>query len=287
VFATSSVRRSAAALVLVALLTAPLACSDSTAKPSPTPDTTVGTNGRTMTPDEALVLANLLKKNYDGKGSEFVATIPYGPAATFVLTGSLDYENHWGQATMRGEIPGRPAEETKLFWTLNVVAEEIPGLAAGLEAYGLPAVSLWQRELSKSSAQDIVLAYLLSTAIEQPENPQLLIQGDASYLRDDELAGVAVSVFRFGKTRFWVRKSDGQLLRAEPFLSVIGKNIQIDFSSPGKKELVGPRREETIDIAEVPDALREQLIGRGDGTAGPTAPAAAVETPAVPASSVA
>ena len=272
----SPFRRGLASIAVATLVAVAPGCASSKVA-GPGPDTTVaGTNGRTLTPDEALVLSNLLKKNFDGKGSDFVAKVAYGPAATFTLTGTLDYENHWGAATMRGEITGKPPEDSKLFWTQNVVAEEIPGLSEGLASYGLPAASLWERELTKNSAQDIVLAYLLGTATQQPENPQLLIQGDTSFLRDDAIDGVDVSVFRFGKSRFWARKSDGQLLRAEPFLSVIGKNIQIDFAAPGQKKIVGPLEAETIDIAEVPEALRERLIGRGDGTAGPALPSSAV-----------
>jgi hypothetical protein len=247
------------------------ACSSSSSGTAST-TTTVGTP---LTASQASTLASVLTKNFEAGGAEFAVRVPYGPTSTFFLDGRIDYSRHLAEATLRSEVNGGAETSTSsLFWSNDMVLEEVDGLTAEMSSLGRQGVKFLARPITKSSAQDIVLAFLLATASEQRENPQLLQQGTARFLRNDTINGEGVDVFRFGeRTIYWVRQSDGVLLRVEATLAVAEGVTTIDLSNHGAVTIPGPLNDEVIDAAEVPADVLKRLMG-GQPTS-PTGPASA------------
>jgi hypothetical protein len=264
-----------AALVLVVGGTS--ACQSKKSTESPT---TTGTANKDLekglTPDQAAVLSNVLKKNYDAVGSKFIARVPYGPAATFTLAGEVDFAKGFGGATLHSEVVGQPPVDSKVFWQPQEIAEELEGLTDGMAANGRPGVKYLVRQLTKNSAQDIVLQFISGLGVAQAENPQLIQQGDAAYLGRDTVNGVEVDTFRFGKTIYFVRMSDGMLARVEANLAVSQGIVTIDFLSHEAVKIVSPPLSEVVDVSQVPADLLTRLTSRPSATAGPDLPTTTV-----------
>jgi hypothetical protein len=246
--------------------------------------TTSRNSEKGLTPDQATVLSNVLKKNYDAVGSKFVAKVPYGPAATFTLAGEVDFTKGFGGATLHSEVVGQPPVDSKVFWQPQEVAEELEGLTAGMAANGRDGVKYLVRQLTKNSAQDIVLQFISGLGVAQAENPQLIQQGDAAFLGRDTVGGVEVETFRFGKTIYFIRVSDGMLARVEANLAVSQGIVTIDFLSHEAVQIVSPPLSEVIDVSQVPADLLGRLTGRPSATAGPELPTTTVATAAATAS---
>jgi hypothetical protein len=261
-------RRLLAPLALSACLLSSLAACDST----PTTPTSTTFKEVGLNPDRAAVLAGLLKKNFDAGGATVYAVVPYGSAATFKISGNIDYVKGTAAATLRSEVVGQPAVETKLFWTADLVAEELEGLTAAMEARGRPGVKYLARPLTKNSAQDIVLQFIIKTASAQAENPQLLQQGDTGYLGPSKLGETAVDIYRFQKSQYFVNSADGELMRIAAQLNIAQGTTIVDFVSHGSVTVSSPLRSEVIDSTEVPEDVLTALTTEGSATAGPQLP---------------
>jgi hypothetical protein len=260
------------------------ACGSTTAKKATESTTTVAGKEKGLTPDQAAVLSNVLKKNYDSVGSKFVAQVPYGPAATFTLTGQVDFVRGFGGATLKSEVVGQPPVDTQVFWQPAEVAEELEGLTAGMSANGRDGVKYLVRTLTKNSAQDIVLQFISGLGVAQAENPQLIQQGDAAYITRETLRGNEVDVFRFGKTIYYIRAADGMLDRVEANLAVSQGIVTIDFMSHEAVNIVSPPLSEVVDVSQVPPDLLGRLTGRPSTTAGPELPTTTAAATAAAAS---
>lgn len=247
------------------------ACGSDSSRATPT-TTTVGTP---LTASQASALASVLAKNFEAGGAEFSVTVPYGPASTFFLNGRIDYSRHLAEATLRSEVGGGAETATStLFWSNDMVLEEVDGLPAEAAALGRADVKYLARPMTKSSAQDVVLAFVLATASEQRENPQLLQQGTARFLRADVVNGDAADVFRFGeRTVYWVRQNDGMLVRIEANLAVAEGVTIIDLAKHGSVSIAGPLDAQVIDSQDLPpDVLKRLLTGQPTESAEPPAP---------------
>lgn len=258
----------AAAVLFTVSLTA--CSSDGASSPSTTKATGAG---RALTSDEAAIMANLLKKNFDSGGAKFVAKVPFGPSVTFNLTGSINYQGDQAEAVLEAESTGQPTQTSQLYWTSTMVAEEIAGLTTAMQIRGFPGVRYMARELTTSSAQDVVLQFISKTGSNVAENPLLIQQNpEAKYLRNDVLNGEPVDVLQFGRSTYFVGRSDGLLRRVETLLSIAEGTTTIDFTSHEKVAITGPTQAEVIEMSQVPADVLDLLA---TGSAGPVAPAVA------------
>lgn len=208
------------------------------------------------------MLSSVLVKNFEVGGAEFKVTVPFGSAATFHLDGTVDYKRHFAGATLRveGSQPAPPPAE--VFWNLTDVVEGIDGLSAELAALGRPPAKYLARPLTKTSTQDVVLNLVLATSAEQRDNPQLVQQGTARFLRTDAIGGAPVDVYRYGaRTTYWVRKSDSLLMRVEADLAVATGTTVIDLVDHRAIEMTGPRRDDVVSAKDLPDEVIVRLTG--------------------------
>jgi hypothetical protein len=170
-----------------------------------------------LTNDEAERLALVRYLNYEAGLSAVRATIPTG-AGTLVLTGRVDFVAHVGHAELTTSGRTDPASTGILQWN--------PGLIAFHAGHGqtaddpLPSDGWQLRRLrSKGAELDVVLLVLLNLSNDRPDNPQLLRQSTARWLRADTVSGTPVDVFagpadpgRTARLTYWV-DHDGKLRR--------------------------------------------------------------------------
>lgn len=179
-------RRTAAVLGLALLGTALAGCAGGgEAEPAPPAP-------RAVTSEEAERLAVLRFRNFDA-GTRSLRAVYSDSGHEVALDGHYDYAAHAGFATV--SVDGAVADA--ISWDGAVVAIS-PDPPAAPEAGEPPAsVEGWTLgPLDPSGSRlETVLALIASLGADRPENPLLLAQGGALWLREDEIDGARVTVF--------------------------------------------------------------------------------------------
>ncbi|MDQ6522997.1 hypothetical protein RB608_05270 [Nocardioides sp. LHD-245] len=200
---------------------------------------------RPLSGAEAEALALVRFQLYSASPVRVAMAWPGSPAISYAIT--LDLREHLAYGTFEtregGETDGGFAA-----WDLATVATA-PGAAGDPP----PAPGAWtQRALSTQYPHDVFLALALNLGSDRPENPALLRQSTARYLRSDEVDGAKVSVLEGpqqaaataspsaeggsagdGRTRYWIDE-DGALLRFEAYLGQAqGEFARIDVVRDG------------------------------------------------------
>jgi hypothetical protein len=170
-----------------------------------------------LTTEEAERLALFRYLNYETGLSAVRATIPTG-AGTLLLDGRVDFVDHIGHAAITTEGRTDVASSGIVQWNPALVAFRQgrgPRAADPLPPDG------WQvrRIQDKGAELDAVLLVLLNIANDRPDNPQLLRQSSARWLRADTVDGTAVDVFagpadagKAARLTYWI-DGDGRLRR--------------------------------------------------------------------------
>lgn len=171
---------------------------------------------RTLTAQEAELLALARVRLHRAKTVPVAMKWPGEPSSELDVTLDLHQSVGWGT------IRSGPDTERLILWNLNEVATA-PAAAK------VSALDAWAtRSVSTSVPQDIFLILALTLGSDRPENPVLLQQGSARFLRRDTVEGTAVAVLegprpaeeteaRKARSRYWIA-DDGELLRFEAFL---------------------------------------------------------------------
>jgi hypothetical protein len=240
------IRRVAIAMAVVAALTlATLAgCTSSPAATGPRP----------ITAAESQVLAVVRFKNFDAGTRSFTTSL-HDSGAPLSIAGWVDYASSVGYALVSDS--GAPAD--LLLWNDTVRAARTvssdsaaaplppPDTDAGLGSSWQSAPLVADRDKHPLL---VLLAVLVALGNDRPDNPLLLRQGGALWLRTDNIGATRVTVFAgptsasssavppssaqstpnpdASNTRYWVDKS-GLLLRLEVRLGVDW--VTVDFGS--------------------------------------------------------
>jgi hypothetical protein len=187
-----------------------------------------------LTAPEAERLALVRYLNYEARIAAVRATVPTG-AGTLVLDGRVDFVDHVGHVAFRTEGRIDPASAGILQWNPALVAFR---QGRGQRAEDPPAADGWQlrRLQSEGSELDVVLLVLLNLANDRPDNPQLLRQSSARWLRTDTVDGVEVDVFagpaedgETARLTYWVDR-DSNLRRLTIRLSGREAEAALSFS---------------------------------------------------------
>lgn len=184
-----------------------------------TPPTNPQTGPRPLTTAEAQRFAVARFNSYNVGARKVQATVTDG-TAVLELTGWINTADHYGYALIR------PRGSTGFLTTWNettVNAQDFDGDQPPADA----PLDNWQTtELDpKDSFLAAAQVMLLSLSVDRPENPQLIMQSTAQWLRADVLGGSPVDIFS-GPTetdaasslRYWIDES-GHLLRLEARLA--------------------------------------------------------------------
>jgi hypothetical protein len=177
-------RRWTSLLGAVAVLAVLAGC---TAAPNLNPDPDAA---RPVTEEESQTLALVRFNNFDAGARRLTATLE-DRGHELALDGWVDYTTHTGLAVL--SVDGDPDRE--LAWNGAYVAThpttaggapDVPADLAGWDATALDA---------QATSLQALLIVLASLGADRPENPLLLQQGGALWLRDDSVADRPVSVF--------------------------------------------------------------------------------------------
>lgn len=176
---------------------------------------------RALTTEEAQRLAVARFRNVDVGIREIVMTVP--GAEGVELTGWVDFARHLGYASVIDLDSQAPLG--LLRWDLDSVAVHDP-VASTLP---VPTDGWSVSPVDVTSSLGNAIIVVLSLGSDRPDNPQLLQQTDARWLRTDSVGSVEVTVFAGPSadavataappvdrelTRFWVDDT-GLLLRFE------------------------------------------------------------------------
>ncbi|MFC5721025.1 hypothetical protein ACFP1Z_12690 [Streptomyces gamaensis] len=197
------------------------------------------TGPRPLTVDEAELLSTVRFLNHQRTRSIVRATIP-AAGRTLKLDGRVDWSAHSGYAQVH--VPDRQ-ENTLVRWDLGTASTRP---AERAELPDPPPPSGWQqRPLDpRTDPVDAVLLLVLGLSADRPENAQLLRQGGASRLGEENIDGTPVTVFSGPRppdstgsaqdaapserrTRYWV-DADGRLCRFAALVTG-GKWATVDF----------------------------------------------------------
>lgn len=191
---------------------------------------------RALTSSEAERLAVIRFNAYRAKTRSVQATIVSG-TGTVTLRGWINTVKGEGYALVTPK--GQGAEPFLTLWNAKEVsAESYSGRTAPLP----PPKGGWQSIELSANASALAAAQLLVLGLsaDRPDNPQLLIQGKARWLRGDTLAGKKVDVMTgplatgatVSNLRYWV-DHQGRLLRLEANLDQ-GQWSVFDFADTPK-----------------------------------------------------
>lgn len=195
---------------------------------------TAAAEPHSLTTEEAERLALVRYLNYEAGLSAVHATIPTG-AGTLVLEGRVDFVAHIGHAVLTTDGRTDTASTGILQWNPALIAFRA---GSGQTADDPLPPDGWQlRQLqSKGAELDVVLLVLLNLANDRPDNPQLLRQSTAQWLRTDTVSGAQVDVFtgpteqgRKARLTYWVDR-DGKLHRLTVRLDTQATEAMLSFS---------------------------------------------------------
>jgi hypothetical protein len=210
-----------------------------------------------LTTAQALTLSRMLVKNEESKGAVATIEVPFGTAATFTLTGPVDWTADRGAFVLSGTRSDDVAvPDSKVFWDRGAILTEPEGLAKAMEVKGRVGVQFASRALEPTKvALDQVISFVGSLAVDRPENPILLRQGDTAYLGAKVIDGVTLDGYRFGKTRYFVEPATGILRRVEARFARYQNAVVITLSGHGPQSITLPKADLVVDAATIPDVM--------------------------------
>src|SRR5665213_2203060 len=188
-------RRSRACKVVAMLILGTLALSGCVATPSG--------QARRLTQSEAELLAVARFKNYNAGTRAISATIRES-ADEWTVMGWYDYAHDVGYASLtETRASPTPPAAAILLWSANSLFSANAGGLTGTSLPPLPAPNLDQVKQTWSSTQyqpsvyapQAALLIIASLGFDRPENPLLLQQSDALWLREDHIGKTRVNVF--------------------------------------------------------------------------------------------
>ncbi len=192
--------------------------------------------GTTLSAAQASRLSRILFNNYEDKGADFTADVPFGKGTTFTLRGQVNWITHQGAAELHTDYadPATADTDLELTWDTNGVYTRLDQPEGQFEWIGSefdPKVPLHQ-----------VILLIDKVASTKAENPLLVRQSGATYLRSETLDGTKTEVFRYGdNTTYWVEPDSARMLKVSAqFRSVGNGPVVVTFSDRGEKSITLP-----------------------------------------------
>jgi hypothetical protein len=192
---------------------------------------------RALSQEQAELLAMARFTNYDHQVVGFRGRVPTA-AGPLELAGRVDYVRGIGYGTLHTEGGAGYGSAGVLQWNSAALAF----LAGAAHADDTPPVGQWQlRPLQAPGGElDTALALLLALGSDRPDNPQILLQSDARWLRTDTVDGRVVDIFEGPRTagsqdttaprlRYWMAET-GELVRVEARIGAAEADTSFDLT---------------------------------------------------------
>jgi hypothetical protein len=246
-------------LVVLALATALLAGCTAEAASRPV--------GDTVTQAEAETLADLLPRNRQQGGADFVVTAPYREGVVLTLTGEIDFEDGVGRAQAVTTFgTDREDDVRTLFFTADQVwTGDVPGLRDALADAGERTATYLRRDLTTAADDggpllvDALVSLLLRLSAESSDQPASFLGADYSWEGQRSIDSHLTTVFglRDGRT-VAVAAADDLLLQFSTPLLDGAFDATVTLADHGPRTVELPTDEETAEAADHP-AIAEAL----------------------------
>ena len=215
--------------------------------------------GDPVTEDDARVLAELLYRNGERGGADFVATAPYGEKALLTLVGEVDFTAGTGRAQAVTEhADGRGEEVRTLFFTGDALwFGDVPGLADRLAAAGEPGAAYLRRPVGGGDAApalvDVLTQMVLNLSADSPDDPQAVLRRDYTWEGRRTVNGRSATVYAFGSGEsVAVDGAEELLLRYRTRLEGPGVEVTVTLAHHGRRQVDLPGDTETADAGDHP-----------------------------------
>ena len=218
--------------------------------------------GDSVTQEEAQALSELLQRNQQRGGADFVVTAPYSEGELLTLTGSVDFRDRIGRAqAVTSFDDGRPDDVRTVFFTPEEVwVGDVPGLVDALAGSGAPDVTYLSRPLSTGVDDavpllaDVLAAMVLNLSARQADDPRAFLDGSYTWEGQRSIDSRLATLFGApGDRTIAVDASDDLLTQFVTTLSDAGVDVTITLSDHGMRRIDLPAAEETAPAAEHAD----------------------------------
>jgi hypothetical protein len=241
-------------LVLLGLATALLAGCSAEAATRPV--------GDGVTHDEAAVLADLLHRNRQEGGADFVVTAPYRDGVVLTLTGEVDFADGVGRAQAVTTFgTDREDDVRTLFFTGDEVwTGDVPGLADALEAAGEPGATYLHRGLTTAADDggplltDVLLTLLLRLTSDAADEAPSFLGPDYTWQGQRSIDSRLTTVYglRDGRT-VAVSAADDLLVQFTTPLLDGAFDATVTLADHGPRPVELPTDEDSAEAADHPE----------------------------------
>jgi hypothetical protein len=187
-----------------------------------------------LTDEQASALSQVLLRNLESGGASVEADVPFGPGTRLTLDGDVDWADHTGRATLTtfsdGDGDGtaeRRDEVTEVAWSEQEVALR-------------PEDGEWSVRAAdpRNTPLDQVIALIVGAAGPERDNPLLVAQSAATFVRTDSVDDVAVDVIDGGgPLTYWIGVDDGALHRLDAEIAGFEGTTTITFTDHGSRTI--------------------------------------------------
>jgi hypothetical protein len=223
--------------------------------------------GDGITQAEAEILADLLHRNQQQGGADFVVTAPYGEGVVLTLTGAVDFRDGVGRAqavTTFGS--GREDDVRTLFFTGDTVwTGDVPGLAEALAAEGADGSEYLSRPMTTAGDDpeplltDLLLTLVLGLAAPAPDEPESFLGEDYTWEGQRSIDSRLASLYGLREDRtVAVAAADDLLLQFVTPLHDGAFDATVTLADHGRRSVELPAEGETAPAADHP-AIAEAL----------------------------
>jgi hypothetical protein len=207
--------------------------------------------GDPVTQEEAAVLAELLHRNHQRGGADFVVTAPYRDDVLLTLTGEVDFRHATGRAeAVTSYTDDRPDQTLSLVFTAeDVWFAGVPGLDGHLRR---PVVT--DAGDGPPRLLDVVVELLTNLTARTGDDPEAFLDGDHTWEGRRSIDGRLTAVFGLQEGRVVAVDATDDLLTQ--FVTSLGDadfDVTITLADHGRRRIELPAGTATAEAAELPE----------------------------------
>lgn len=222
-------------------------------------DSGVRKAGDRITPAEGTALADLLHKDAQEGGADFVVTAPYSPGAVLTLTGEIDFRRSVGRAQAVTTFSnGRPDDTRTVFFSpQDLWVGDVPGLPEALSRDGVRKAAYLRRPLTAPGApagtplMDVIVRILVNLSAPTRDPASDFTGAGYTWQGQRSIDSRLASLYRLrdGRT-VAVAASGNLLLQYVTPLSGGRFDVTVTLSEHGPRTIDLPSNGETAAVAD-------------------------------------
>lgn len=217
--------------------------------------------GDRITPTEATALADLLHKDGEQGGADFVVTAPYSPDAVLTLTGAIDFRRSVGRAQAVTTFSnGRPEDTRTVFFSpQDLWVGDVHGLAEALAKDGVGKAVYLRRPLTAPDApagtplMDVIVRILVGLSAPTRDQASDFTGGGYTWQGQRSIDSHLASLYRLRDGRTVAVAASGDLLLQYVTPLSGGRfDVTVTLSEHGPRTIDLPSNSETAAVADHP-----------------------------------